>query len=214
MLNLTYQLLRLFSEGILPATTLQILSAAAKADGWGEGDDLSERLANLGNKGLRPQNILRDLTRLIEREGLLDSSPEPYRVVVPGPGSRPPDHIVPRTVSVVLPHEWLHKMVTKDGLEPYTCDDQLYAADVGVGRVLRDWGDRVQRDPRRVVPVGIHSDGVSYSASVRVGQSKSAIVGAWNCIGATAASVRGKRQLFSPLVRTHCVIAAAKASIQ
>ena len=98
MLALTFQLLKLFSEGGLSATTLQILCTAALEDGWGVNDPVAQKLARLGNDGRQASHCLRDLMRLLTREGLLGSTPEPYLVKVPGPkGSQ-------RTVSVNLPH--------------------------------------------------------------------------------------------------------------
>ena len=174
MLNLVFQLLKLFSEGGMSATTLQILCAAAVDDGWGADDVIAQKLAGLGSRGKQPQNALRDLTRMITREGLM--APEAYLVKVPGPKQSE------RTLSVCPPHEYLHKIVEEHGLEPYVCTNQLWSADIGVGKLLREWGDRIGVDSRRAVGIGLHADGVSYSATQRVGTNRSAAVGAWNCI--------------------------------
>ncbi len=64
MLNLSFQLLKLFSEGVLPATTVQLLADAAKKDGWGHDDDFARRLAGIGGSGRYPQNYQRDLLKL------------------------------------------------------------------------------------------------------------------------------------------------------
>ena len=198
MLKLVFELLKSFSEGTLPATAIQTIAAAALADGWGQGDEVAMKLAGLGNRGLCPQNALRDLSRLIERAGLLGSSPAPYLVKIPGPrGSE-------RTVSVCLPHEYLHKMVAANGLAPYVCSDQLWGADIGVGKLLREWGGRVGVDSRPAVVVGLRSDGVSYSSTQRVGTNRSAAVAAWNCISADAAATRGKRHLFFVVGKNSC----------
>ena len=107
MQNLTFQLLKLFAEGVLPATAVQILAGAAFADGWGSEDALAEKLANLGGGGRHPGNVLRDLVRLSARCGVQEVMPEPYAVEVPGPkGTK-------RFVHVFLPHEQAHMTVQK-----------------------------------------------------------------------------------------------------
>ena len=187
MLNLSFQLLRLFADGTLTATSVQLLAAAAKADGWGAADETALKLTGIGAGGKQPNNCLRDLLRLSKRLGIADATPEPYNVSIPGPGARL------RNVGVCLPHEQAHMIVSKDGLEKYACSDRLWASDVGVGQLLRQWGDRSGVSPRHVLAIGLHADGVSYSTSNRVGQSRSAAVSAWNFISAETDAAKGKR---------------------
>ena len=85
MLSLSFQLLKLFAEGALPATSVQILAAAAQADGWGSEDELAGKLARLGSGGKYVGNVLRDLVRLSRNLGIAEVMPEPYVVQVPGP---------------------------------------------------------------------------------------------------------------------------------
>ena len=172
MLNLSFELLRLFSEGVLPATTIRCLASAAKQDGWGEGDALAERLATLGADGNHQQNCQRDLLRVCDSAGLMGACPEPYYVQAPGPGG------IVRTLRVNLPHEQAQKTVMADGLDPYVVGQSSWDADVGVGRLLRVWGEEQEVDSRRALAIGLHADGFSYGASIRVGQCKSVIVAA------------------------------------
>ncbi len=107
MLQLSLQLLKLFAEGVLPATSVQILAGAALADGWGVGDGVAEKLARLGASGKHPNNVLRDLVRLSKCLGIAEVMPEPYVVQVPGKAG------TFRPVSVILPHEQVHMTVLK-----------------------------------------------------------------------------------------------------
>ena len=198
MLNLSFGLLKLFAEGTLPATTVQYRASAAKKDGWGEDDEIAQKLAGLGTSGQHPQNCLRDLLRLSKTMRAMDCCPEPYEIEVPGPGGKL------HKMNVILPHEQAHLTVLKDGLDKYTVSDASWNADIGVGKLLRQWGAEERVEARRAIVLGLHADGVSYSSTQRVGQSKSAAVGAFNIISAEEANYRGKR----PLDMVHCVIIA------
>jgi hypothetical protein len=65
--------------------------------------------------------------------------------------------------------------------------------------MLRSWGDEVEVDARDVLAVGLHADGVSYSASQRAGSTKSVLAAAWNVISAESPAKRGRRHLFFSL---------------
>ena len=191
MLNLTYQLLKLFAEGVLPATAVQSLAGAAFKDGWGSGDAVAEKLAELGSGGRRPSNVLRDLLRLSRRIGVAEVMPEPYAVRVPGPNG---SH---RNVNVFLPHEQAHMTITKDGVEKFRASDRDWQGGVGVAGLVQRWSADAGIDPARdVLAVGLHADGVSYTATQRVGQSRSAAVSAWNFFTPAADHARGQRFLF------------------
>ena len=97
MLNLTFQLLKLFAEGGLPATTVQTLAHAAWQEGWGHDDQLAEKLKGVGNSGTQPGNALRDLLRVTKHLGM--STTQPYLVKVRAAGGGD------REVAVFLPHK-------------------------------------------------------------------------------------------------------------
>jgi hypothetical protein len=187
MLALVFELLKLFAEGTLHARVVQRLAKAALTDGWGAHDELATQLAGLGTSGKHVQNVLRDLLRLSSH--LTNTTPDAYLVEVPGPAS------TTRIVSVVLPHEQLQKVVEAHGAEQYRTSDRQWAAVVGIGPVLRQWGIDVGIDARDVLAIGVHADGVSYSSSVRVGAVRGVHVGSWNIISAEAATHRGQRHL-------------------
>jgi hypothetical protein len=84
MLKLSFQLLKLFAEGGLSTTSVQILAKAAFDDGWGADDDLAQKLAGLGASGKYSNSCLRDLMRLTKNIGITQVMPEPYVVDVPG----------------------------------------------------------------------------------------------------------------------------------
>lgn len=71
-------LLRLYTRGDLPATSVQILAAAAWADGWGRGDSLAERLKSAVQDGTHKGNITRDIVDGARAAGLTSSSAVPY----------------------------------------------------------------------------------------------------------------------------------------
>ena len=116
MLNLSFQLLKLFAEGGLPATTVQKLAAAAWSDGWGVDDDVAKRLAGLGADGTYPGNCLRDLLRMSKVIGIGGSTPEPYMKSVETSGGGY------RHGGVFLPHEEIAKSVQTHGKDaPCAC---------------------------------------------------------------------------------------------
>ena len=199
MLTLTFQLLKLFAEGTLPATLVQALAAAALADGWGEGDAVALQLASVGSSCRYKQNCLRDLLRIGKRVGMMGTTPDPYLVKVRGPkGSE-------RTIGVVLPHEQLELRIQADGVANYQVSDTTWAATVGIGRILREWGQNVGLEPdvaRQSLALGFHADGVSYSTSARVGFNRSVNVASWNIVSAEEQLYRGRRHLFYAVCKT------------
>ena len=195
MNKLTFQLLRLFAEGVLPATLVQILALASRQDfAAGNGDDpLLEQLASLGSEGRHTSSILRDLLRLSKRVGMMDTTPEPYFVQVKGPKNSQ------RSINVVLPHEQVQLVAEKDGADVYRVSDTKWNSDIGVGRLLREWGQRVGLEPeltRETLVLGLHADGVSYTTSQRVGYNRSVNVASWNVISAHLPKHRGRRHLY------------------
>ena len=194
MLTLSFYLLKLFAEGTLTATLVQVLASAALQDGWGQDDETASKLAAIGTSGRHPSNCLRDLLRISKRTGMMGSTPEPYHVEVPGPQN------TMRTVAVVLPHEQLQLLVAKDGVDKLALNDADWSSDVGLGLLLRQWGERVGvPDVRKTVAIGIHADGVSYSTSNRAGYNRSVAVSSWNAVSGGSAADRGRRNLFFAL---------------
>ena len=200
MLELVFELLKLCSEGSLPATTVQRVAAAAYADGWGQGDDVASRLAKAGFSGKYLANCQRDILRLSKSVGLDEDTPEPYFIDVPSSGGGT------RQVGVFLPHEQYQLLVGRYGLDACRLSDSDWNSDEAMGPLLRRWGDHpdVQLDCRDIGMLGIHADGVSYSSSSRVGSSRSVLVASWNLISAPADSLRGRRCMFFVLSKALC----------
>ncbi len=83
--------------------------------------------------------------------------------------------------------------------------DASWAADIGIGRILREWGQHVGLEPnlaRQAVTIGFHADGVSYSTSVRVGYNRSMNVAIWNIASAEEQAYHGRRHLFYAVCKT------------
>ena len=200
MLNLTFELLKLFAEGVLPATTVQRIAAAAFSDGWGAGDEVAQRMQQAGSQGKHPGNCLRDLLRLSTSLGVVENTPEPYYVDVPSAGG----HI--RKVAVCLPHEQYHMLLQKHGLDAFRLSGAASAADEGLGPLLIQWGNKsdINLDTRDVAVLGLHADGVSYTSSNRAGSSKAVLVASWNVVSAPMQSHRGLRCLFFCLSKALC----------
>jgi hypothetical protein len=208
MLNLTYRMLKLFAEGTLPATLVQELAAAAVLDGWGADDEVAQSLAGMGAEGKHRSNILRDLLRISKRLGMEEATPEPYCIKVPGPNG------MERTVSVILPHEQLELVLRRDGLERYRATESSWNSPFGVGKLLKEWGDRVGVNSRDAVALGVHADGVSYTTSNRTGQGRSVAVGSWNIISAPLDKDRGKRYLYFAIGKASMCNCGCEGAIQ
>ena len=201
MLNLVFELLKLFSEGSLPATAVQRIAAAAFADGWGNDDALAKRLANAGAKGQQPGNCQRDILRLTQALGIDADTAEPYHVVVPTAGGGT------RSVAVCLPHEQYQLLAAKHGIDAYRLSHEAWNSDVAMGPLLRAWGEHpeVQMDCRDVAMVGLHADGVSYTSTIRAGSgAKSVLVASFNFVSAPAAVHRGRGCLYFVLSKGLC----------
>ena len=151
MLNLTFQLLKLFAEGVLPATTVQTIASAAWEDGWGRDDPIAKRLQRVGTQGKFPGNCLRDLLRLVKSLGIGDATPEPYYVTVKAANGGE------RTVGVFLPHEQLNIMVEKHCLDAFRMADAEWSSDTGLAGLLKSWGDapEIQLDSRDMCAIWV-----------------------------------------------------------
>ena len=200
MLNLSFPLLKLFAEGGLPAKTVQKLAAAAWSDGWGVDNEMAERLAGLGTDGTYPGNCLRDLLRMSKDIGIVGSTPEPYMVSVKTSGGGY------RNVGVFLPHAELAVSVQTHGIDAFRLSAAAWDSGNVLGAMLRDWGDspHIQVEARDVIAIGLHADGVSYSASQRAGSSRSVLACAWNAISAELPANRGRRHLFFAMAKALC----------
>ena len=200
MLNLVFELLKLFSEGALPATAVQRVAAAALADGWGSGDRMALKMAKAGARGKHPQNCMRDLLNLSRHVGVGHQTPEPYVVEVPGVGG------VSRRVQIFLPHEQYQLLVEQHGVDAYRLPAAEYASPGGMGALLRSWGDlpEVSIETRDVGVIGLHCDGVSYTSSSRAGAAKGVLVASWNVVSSAAPHHRGQRCLLFALNKTLC----------
>ena len=200
MLNLVFEWLKLFSEGSLPATTVQSVAAAAYADGWGHEDEAATRLAKAGAEGKHPGNCQRDILRLSQDVGLDEDTPAPYFIQVPSAGG------LTRQVGVFLPHEQYQLLVGRYGLDACRLSDEDWNSEEAMGPLLRRWGDHpdVELDCRDLGILGIHADGVSYSSSTRAGSTRSVLVASWNVISAPAAALRGRRCMFFVLSKALC----------
>jgi hypothetical protein len=196
MLNLTLQMLKLFAEGGLPATTVQKLAHAAWQDGWGHGDDLAVKLKGVGSSGTQPGNALRDLLRVTKHLGI--GTPEPYLVKVKAAGGED------REVAVFLPHEQVPLAIGRAGLDAYRLSAEAWDSGSGLAELMRAWGDspEVAMDTRDVLAIGLHADGVCYTANQRPGATKSVLAAAWNIISAESPANRGRRHLFFALAKS------------
>ena len=115
MLNLSFQLLKLFAESDLPATTVQKLAHATWQNGWGQDDPIAERIQAIGTQGRWPGNCLRDLLIVSQELGIAENTPSPYLVSVKTTGG------AYRQVGVFLPHEQLHLAVRHHGIDAPVC---------------------------------------------------------------------------------------------
>jgi len=224
-LQLELALYDLFAAGHLAATSVNVLARAAWADGWGFADAgfacrlrdaqaveeafatvgvaweagcagrsaEAERLASAGTWGKHPSNIQRDIFAAAERSGIVDHLPKEYRFEARGPDGIMLPH------SMYLPHETLHMKLHRAGsLQEFTLGDDLAQP---IGRLVADWcahRDVNHADPRTVVPIGMHGDGVSYTTQQRAGGTRSIIVISMNTLSGWM--VHRKRRLMVSMI--------------
>ena len=227
-LQLGLALYDLFAAGHLPATAVNELARAAWADGWGFADagfacrlrdaqaveDAvatvqvaweagcsgssadAERIASAGSWGKYTSNIQRDIFASAERSGIVDQLPHQYCFEARGPGGTTVQH------SMFLPHETLHMQLPReDSLKEFVLADEDLAQPIG--RLVVDWcahRDVNHADPRTVIPIGMHGDGVSYTTQQRAGGVRSVIVICMNTLGGSPAQ-RKRRLMVSMLAK-------------
>ncbi len=193
--KLSLELLRSYALGILAATQLQVLAAAAWADGWGR-DQLDERLARAGVDGKYKNNIARDIRVAVQATGLMKQHARPYFAEVAGPDGHP------IRLTCYLPHEVFAIDAETCGLEPWCLSEAELNATKGLGPLLQAWGehsDVVGAGNVRLSEVavfGFHCDAVQYTSSMRAGGARSVVVGSFNIISAQEQNRRAKRNLF------------------
>jgi hypothetical protein len=185
--KLSLLLLKLFAKGELAGTTVHDLAAAAWEDGWGRGDTLARKLVMAGNGGTKRSRIMDDVVKAAISEGLVSSPARPYRVPL-GTGGE---------LIVFLPHEF-YPGIVGDDLEHWCLSPADVQAGVGLAGLLKTWSEHADvdfnGDLSKVGVLGLHADGVQYSASVRAGGARSIVVGSMNIISAASAERKHRRQ--------------------
>jgi len=194
--RLILRLLRLFALGVLHATDVQSLAAAAYADGWCTDNEIAQRLNRAGGAGRNRQHMYKAVIQAAKSAGLLAGLARPYVVRVPGPGGQHND------LQVYLPHEQLTYAIlgNRAGLDEFCLTAEQLASDSGMGRLLREWGQHPDVDldplPDNVPILGLHCDGVTYTLGKRAGGQRSVVVGSLNVVSGRSKATRGQRHLF------------------
>ena len=132
--------------------------------------------------------------------GFLDAVARPYVLHVQGPGQRPIE------ARLFLPHEtFAHRVSSSGSLAPWLLTTEALNADIGLGRLLRDWAVHPNVDlgvfPDNVAAFGLHADGVQYASTMRAGGAKSVLVCSFNVISAKSPADRAERKLFFVLAK-------------
>jgi hypothetical protein len=189
-------LLKLFSKGELSGTQVWELASAAYIDGWGHGDSLATRLVAAGSSGRKRSHIARDLIKVAEAEGLVSSKAQPYEFSISTGGK----------CSIFLPHEFYQTLTDDVDLAQWCMSPEDIAGRKGLAGLLHEWAAdlavQYTGDLSTVGVLGIHSDGVQYTSTVRAGGSRSILVGSLNVISAASAELRSKRQPLFVLRKT------------
>ena len=158
-------LMRMFATGELSGAAVQRIAHAAWRDGRGNNvDGLPQKLAKAGQWGIHAGNIARDIFRAAKSYNLMSSSASPYEVTLSNG----------HAVKLFLPHElFYHKTRRHGGVADFLLPEEDFAAEDGLGSLLRDWATHrdvdFQGDPRQVVALGLHCDGVQYTSTNRAG---------------------------------------------
>jgi hypothetical protein len=193
---LCIKLLQLYGRGEIAATTVRDIAAAAWTDGWGRGNPLAARLASAGAAGVHRNHIARDIIRAADAAGLVSSMCMPYEVDISTGGK----------ALLYLPHEAMPMMIQGTSLTrwclPRAAFDRGDPLAEQVARWCRDEDVGFHGDPATIPVIGLHCDGVQYTASIRAGTAKSMIVGAFNFVTAQGAADVLKRHPFFVLRST------------
>ena len=201
MLSLSLELLRLFANGQIPATTAQRLAAAAWADGWGRDDELAARIKGAGAGGTRPSNVQRDLFRAAKDLGIVENAPEPYLFLVPGKDG------APRVAQCILIHEMHQVLCARSSAADYCLAPETLDEDAPLPRLVKEWAAsddvRMAEGLENVAPLGLHGDGVQYTSTMRAGGAKSIYALSYNYLAGNDVQ-RAKRLLVSTLRKADC----------
>ena len=186
--HLSFELLRLFAQGELSGAQVQKLASAAWQDGWGRTDRLAEKLARAGTDGTISGHIAQQIINAAEHAGLVCSPCSPYHVKLPDDSMG----------SVYLPHELFTDMVKASTLEQWCLTPGLLGETRGLGPLLQRWAShrdvQFAGDLGSVAILGLHSDGVAYTASQRAGGQRGILVASMNVVSARTAQLRAQRQ--------------------
>jgi hypothetical protein len=183
-------LLEFLARGMLTGTQVQQLAKAALDDGWQPNNRLARKLAFAGQAGLRTGNVMRDIMFAAKAARLMSSGASPYLVDLPNNKGK---------LEVFLPHEVYFSMVGDGPVEPWCLSAEDLASDTGMGPLLRTWADhpdvRITDNLGQVAMLGMFSDGVQYTTTVRAGGTKSILVANLNVISAASPQLRARRQV-------------------
>jgi len=130
-------------------------SAATEAGAVG-----SEDLAKCGASGKHPQNMHRDMLRVLLKNSMW---PTEYwadvRVIDPDTQE---EHVV--SFPFLLPHEVVHHLWKMDPgiVESFRADPRT-----ALGRVVSESCSKTGLDPLTVLPIGLHGDGAPFAAKMR-----------------------------------------------
>ena len=97
-----------------------------------------------------------------------------------------------------LPHEILSDMVARSDMARWCLTPDQLSERQGLGKLLTDWGDHPDvefaGDLGSVAILGMHMDGVQYTASMRAGEAKSILVASFNVVSAQGPDNKRIRQ--------------------
>ena len=159
--QLSLALLKLFSQGELAGTQVQILALAAWNDGWGRRCPLGQRLKGAGNSGLSKGNCARDVIRAAKAFDIFCTKAMPHTVTLPN-GCK---------IQMYLPHEVFAGTAASTPVTDLCVSPESLNADRGLGSLMREWAGH--RDVHfagnlsQVAAIGLHADGVQYTSSLR-----------------------------------------------
>jgi hypothetical protein len=185
--RLCTKLLAEFGKGNLAGSQVHDIAVAAREDGWAPGDPLADRLVSAGSFGEHRNHLVRDIVRAAEEHGMVCSKASPYEVTLSTGG----------VALVYLPHEAIPAMIKDTDISRWV----LPPGDTGpLAAQLQQWGQNpdvaFEGDLGAVPILGMHCDGVQYTASIRAGGGRSVIVGSFNVISAQNAADLHKRHPF------------------
>jgi hypothetical protein len=101
-------------------------------------------------------------------------------------------------LEVFLPHEIYPNLVEKHGLADLCLHESEVDTPTGLGALLREWAAhpdvQVTDDRGRIGILGFHSDGTSYTTTLRAGGSKGVMAASLNIVSAQSFELRNIRQ--------------------